>query len=170
MQYPQFLAIDASSYEMGAHPISIAWSLSDGTIKTTLIQPEDDWQDWDYALEDLHGINQDTLYQLGETGGSVIREFEYDCENTHYLVQNAEASMELLEKLYGAYDKEPPIELVRAEDWFATSNNSYDQIQQTLFDIQNEFTLDVNRCEDRVRMMLEAWVGQQGDEQLYTET
>jgi len=169
-QYPQFLAIDASSYEAEAHPISIAWSLSDGSIKTTMIQPEDDWQDWDYALEDLHGINQDTLFQMGETGGSVIREFEYDCNNTHFLVHESEILMELLDKLYDAYGKEPPVELVKAQDWFPENRNSYDDIQQTFFDVQNELALDINRCEDRVRIMLEAWVRQQQEqEHLYTE-
>ncbi len=80
MEYPSFVAIDASSYEDSAHPVAIAWSLADGTVKTTLIQPDDDWDDWDFALEDLHGISQDTLYQMGETGWSVIRELEADLD------------------------------------------------------------------------------------------
>src|SRR5690606_3949662 len=68
MSYPQFIAIDGSSFEEHAHPVAIAWSLPDGQIKTTLIAPEDDWDDWDISLQDLHGINPDTLYQRGETG------------------------------------------------------------------------------------------------------
>ena len=68
MEYLSFVAIDASSYEDSAHPVAIAWS-SDGTVKTTLIQPDDDWDDWDFALEDLHGISQDTLYQMEKPAG-----------------------------------------------------------------------------------------------------
>ena len=159
MNYPQFLVIDASSYEMDAHPIAMAWSLSDGTIKSTLIQPEDDWQDWDPGVEDLHGISQDTLYQLGETGWEVIKEFEFDLENPHLMVADADRTMELLDKLYDAFGKEPPVEMVPLYEWSKLEDS--EQRYQQMEDIRAEMGLSPYRCEDEVRLLLEIWNRQQ---------
>ncbi|MDO6750167.1 hypothetical protein Q4563_23210, partial [Gilvimarinus sp. 1_MG-2023] len=71
-------------------PIAIAWSMADGMIKTTLLQPDDGWDDWDYALEDIHGISQDTLYQRGETTWAVVRELENDLEQTFLMTDDPE--------------------------------------------------------------------------------
>src|SRR5690554_498811 len=102
MEYPQFIAIDASSFEEHAHPIAIAWSLSNGQIKTTLISPDDQWEDedWDISLQDLHGINSETLYQRGETTWSVIRELEHDLANPYIYADDHMRVEILLSKLY----------------------------------------------------------------------
>jgi hypothetical protein len=158
MEYPQFLVIEASSYEENAHPIMMAWSLSDGSIKSTLIQPEDHWDDWDFSLEELHGIQRDTLHQRGETAWSTIKEFEYDCNNTHYLVHHTESTTHLLEQLYDACDKEPSVELIDAKDWFPKSLNNYDSIQQFFFDTQQELGLNTHHCDETVKILLTTWV------------
>ncbi|ASP39368.1 hypothetical protein CHH28_12100 [Bacterioplanes sanyensis] len=144
MNAPQFIAIDASSWEDHAHPIAIAWSLSDGRIKTTLIQPEDDWDDWDYALEDIHGINQDTLYQRGETCWSVIRELEGDLHASRLYADQAAPCQHLLERIYDACQREPSFEVD------ATDTPSFDGQQLP--------------CDERVYAMLQAWAEQHGTE------
>lgn len=159
MNYPQFLFIDASSYEVESHPIAMAWSLTDGTIKSTMIQPEDDWDDWDTGLEDMHGINQETLQQMGEPGWEVIKEFEFDLENPHFLVQDADRSLDLLDKLYDAFGKEPPVELIPIHQWSSCEDS--EQRYQLMEDIRSEMGLSPYRCEDVVRLMLEMWVRQQ---------
>lgn len=136
INYPTLLAIDASSYEDDAHPIAIAWSLSDGRIKTTLIQPEDDWHDWDQALADIHGIQQDTLYQRGETCWSVLRELENDLTNSEIFVDDIERTSQLLERLYDACDRELTVEC-----------------QPITFHLDAPHS----PCDERVLMMLEQW-------------
>lgn len=158
-QYPQFLAIDASSYEPDAYPVAISWSLSDGTIKSTLIQPDENWEGWDPGLEDLHGISQETLFQLGETGWEVIREFEFDCENPHFLVQDSERMMELLDTLYDAFGKEPPVELVPIKEWSEIQDT--EQRYTAMEELRSELGLSPYSSEDNVRLMLEMWVRQQ---------
>ncbi len=148
MEYPSFIAIDASSYEDTAHPVAIAWSLADGTVKTTLVQPDDDWDDWDFALEDLHGISQDTLYQMGETGWSVIRELEADLDQPYLLADDAERCELLLEKLYEAYGKESSIEIsaCQAEPGLGSLGDWY---EDTNFWHQP--------CDERIRLLLFKW-------------
>lgn len=149
MSYPHFIAIDPSSYEDDAHPIAIAWSMADGQIKTTLIQPEDDWDDWDYAIEDIHGINQDTLYQRGETLWSVIRELENDLEQP-YLIGDDEPRIEqLLEKMYDACHREPTLEISS----FGSENLNAEvmaEVNEALFQQQLP-------CDERVLVMLRHW-------------
>ncbi|MEL7400196.1 MAG: hypothetical protein AAFN68_06440 [Pseudomonadota bacterium] len=149
MNYPHFLAVDGSSWEEHAHPIAIAWSLADGTIKTTLIQPEDDWHDWDFALEDLHGINQDTLYQRGETGYSVLRELEHDLEQPRVATDDRERVETLLEKLYDSCNRDVSLEI---DDYL-------DDVRDTsvIAEVREQLQLAEHMCEDRVRLMLEVW-------------
>lgn len=141
MNAPQFVAIDASSWEERAHPIAIAWSLADGRIKTTLIQPEDDWDDWDYALEDIHGINQDTLYQRGETCWSVIRELENDLQSSRLQSDDIEHCELMLERIYDACQRDLSIELDTLEVAAELSQKT---------------------CDERVHAMLQAWADEHG--------
>ena len=148
--YPHFIAVDASSFEDEAHPVAIAWSLADGTIKTTLIQPEDDWEDWDYALEDLHGITRDTLYQRGETPWSVVREMENDLEQPFLFCEDVERTDLLLEKLYEACGREPTVETGRFTSELSDQRDINDWMLDTAFQHQT--------CDERVRLMLTLWV------------
>ncbi|MDF1763709.1 MAG: hypothetical protein P1U57_09890 [Oleibacter sp.] len=150
MNYPHFFAIDASSYEDNAHPIALAWSMKDGAIKTTLIQPEDDWTEWDFALQDMHGINQETLFQMGETVWSVIRELENDLQSPLLHCDDDVRSDALLEKLYEACGRDVSLEtqhhLEEAPKEFVPSQ----WIDDTDFHHQP--------CDERVRLMLMLWV------------
>ena len=144
--YPHFIAIDASSREESAVPVAIAWSLEDGSIKTVLIQPEDDWDDWDYSLEDLHGISQHTLYQLGETPWSVVRELEHDLEQPLVFSHEAEVTQMLLERLYEACGRDLSIETADHAEGIADTNR--------LAEWQMDHALDHQPCDERVRLML----------------
>lgn len=149
MSYPQFIAIDGSSFEDHAHPVAIAWSLPDGQIKTTLIAPEDDWDDWDISLQDLHGINPDTLYQLGETVWSVVRELENDLEQPYLYADNADRVTELLEKLYDACNRDLSIEIGEYSEIIkGKALDESAQYHQT--------------CDDRVHRLLMAWARANG--------
>ncbi len=145
MKYPQFIAIDGSSFEEHAHPVAIAWSQSDGQIKTTLIQPEDDWDDWDISLQDLHGINPDTLYQRGETAWSVMRELEHDLEQPYLFADDPVRVTELLEKLYDACSRNLSTEISDCHDEWQDAN------------ALDESELRHQPCDERVHRMLLAW-------------
>lgn len=147
--YPQFIAIDASSYEEHAHPVAIAWSLADGQIKTTLIQPEDDWDDWDISLQDLHGITPDTLYQRGETCWSVIRELEMDLEQPFLYADDPAAAFALLEKIYDACDRDLSIEIGDHREAIEHAGNISDELRYV-------------PCDERVHHMLLLWANEHG--------
>lgn len=147
MSYPQFIAIDASSFEEWAHPVAIAWSLPDGQIKTTLIAPEDDWEDWDISLQDLHGITPDTLRQRGETTWSVIRELENDLENPYVFADQPERVEELMEKLYESCNRDLSIEI-----------GHYDE--QVSIKALDDYAHFQQPCDERVLLMLKAYARQ----------
>tara|TARA_B100001109_G_scaffold94721_2_gene76972 strand:- start:29998 stop:30453 length:456 start_codon:yes stop_codon:yes gene_type:complete len=151
MSYPHFIAIDGSSWEEQAHPVAIAWSMADGQIKTTLIQPEDDWDDWDIALQDLHGINPDTLYQLGETVWSVIRELENDLEQPHLYADEADRANEMLEKLYEACNRDVSFDVSDCRDVLSEG-------------VPQPEEMNYLPCDDRVRQMLLAWADENRSE------
>lgn len=143
--FPQFIAIDGSSFEDDRYPIAIAWSTTEGQIKTTLIQPEDDWEGWDYSLQEQHGIEPETLYQLGETSWSVIRELEQDLSEGCLFSEASSDTEYLLEMIYQACQRELSIEIQPST---------------------SEVTIDINElqhlpCDERVRSQLLLWNQQQ---------
>lgn len=157
MSYPHFVAVDASSWEEEAQPIAIAWSLADGRIKTTLIQPEDNWDDWDYALEDIHGISRDTLYQRGETAWAVIRELENDIDQSYVFSDDAERVEELMSRIYEACDRELSLEV----------NNHAAEIRDaiTLAEATDQLFHKQLACDERVLVMLQLWASEHGYQQ-----
>lgn len=149
MKYPQFIAIDASSFEEYAHPVAIAWSLANGQIKTTLISPDDLWEDTlDISLQELHGINPETLYQRGETCWAVIRELEDDLENPYIFADQPDSVEELLNKLYESCNRELSIEI-----------GAFDEIiQESRLDEYAHFQV---ACDERVQQLLQDWAALQ---------
>ena len=67
MILPRFLDIEASSLSMDSYPIEIAWSDQNGKIESHLINPDtvDDWVDWDYNAQQLHGISRKLCGEQG---------------------------------------------------------------------------------------------------------
>lgn len=145
MQAPHFIALDGNHFDDDATPVAIAWSTSDGLIKTTLIQPDDNWQGLDYAVADMHGIQEDTLYQLGETCWSVLRELELDIEQGQLLIDPTTNVHALLEALYQACDRELNLELFDIEQ----------QYPGLFSDRQAE--LHHLPCDERIRLLVLEW-------------
>ncbi len=67
MKIPRFLDVEASSFDKNSYPIEIAWSNPDGTIESHLINPYsvDDWTDWDYHAQQIHGISRKLCRESG---------------------------------------------------------------------------------------------------------
>ena len=53
-----FVDFEASSLHVGSFPIEAAWVREDGVGEAHLITPEDDWHEWSYASESIHGISR----------------------------------------------------------------------------------------------------------------
>ena len=68
--YPGFIAIETG--EDDGLPLAIAWSLPDGRIKQTLIQPDDSWISEDTNVMGSYSIEE--LESLGVSPLDVIRE------------------------------------------------------------------------------------------------
>src|SRR5690554_166940 len=74
VDFPGFIAVETG--EDGGLPLAIAWALSDGQIKHTLIHPDDEWLNDE--LVSLGGYALDELENLGASPLDVIRELEND--------------------------------------------------------------------------------------------
>jgi hypothetical protein len=67
LKMPRFLDIEASSLSPNSYPIEIAWSDDNGNIESYLINPAeiDEWTDWDYNAQQIHGIKREECIELG---------------------------------------------------------------------------------------------------------
>ena len=111
MSYPLFLDLEGSSYDEDSYPIAAAWSLPDGQIKSVLIVPEDDWQDWDPGNFAARGITREYLFEQGYSALEVIREMIQDLADARVYMDGMDYDRELLEKLFDVYGEEPNFEL-----------------------------------------------------------
>lgn len=149
---PYFLVLDASSEEPEAHPIAAAWSLDEGQIKSTLITPEDDWDDWDPVTEDMTGISQQTLDMQGQSGLAVLREMISDLDAKTVYVEDVTRTEELINKLFDAYEQYPPFQLAPVSELFHSID--YEQRQQLQEDLCHDLGLNPFLAEEKVHLLL----------------
>lgn len=155
MSLPTFIAIEAATDEAESFPVSIAWSLSDGSIKHVLILPDDAWLEdaEDLLMRDI-GLSVES-YSAAE----VVRELLYDQQDDVYYLDQLQPQEGWLLKLFDAAGQEVGFELIEArelcagDDWF-----------QAYLEAQQFLGLDPTRAEDQVRALLEAHVRLTGDQ------
>ncbi len=66
-EFPRFLDVEASSLSSKSYPIEVAWSDSTGDIHSYLINPYaiQEWTDWDYEAQQLHGLSRKECREHG---------------------------------------------------------------------------------------------------------
>lgn len=147
-EYPGFIAIETGDED--GLPLAIAWSLRDGRIKHTLIQPDESWLDEsstirsDYSDEEIEGLGVSPL--------DVIRELE----NDHFsatLYTNACGDDEVaLSRLFDTYGLDPFVELAPAEVLYAeVAAGDWQRMRGELFSAHG---LEPMRPEQEVEVML----------------
>ena len=103
--FPAFLFVETGDDHL---PLAIGWSLPDGQIKHTLIQPLESW-DGDHT--GLGDYDIDTLHASGERPLDVLRELESDhCGETVY-INGLNDDEEALERLFEEYGMAPFISI-----------------------------------------------------------
>ncbi|WP_052365597.1 hypothetical protein [Halotalea alkalilenta] len=111
---PSFICIETGD---GALPVAVAWTLADGRVKHTLIQPLESWlEEEDIALGDY---DEETLHTLGVRPLDVIRELEADHDGATLYVNGVGEEFEALERLFDEYSLDPMVELAPAHQLYA---------------------------------------------------
>ena len=99
--FPAFIFVETGDDHL---PLAISWSLPDGQIKHTLIQPLESW-DGDHT--GLGDYDIDTLHTSGERPLDVLRELESNhCGETVY-INGLNDDEEALERLFEEYGMAP---------------------------------------------------------------
>lgn len=62
---PAILDVEASGLGRGSYPIEVGFVLPEGFSHCLLIRPQDDWESWDPAAEQLHGLSRAQLLLRG---------------------------------------------------------------------------------------------------------
>ncbi len=147
-EIPAFIAVETG--EDGGLPLAIAWSLQDGRIKHTLIQPDDDWLDsetlslGDYSLEELSSMGVSPL--------DVIRELESDHFNATLYTAGVFDDEAALSRLFDVYGIDPFVELAPADSLYHDlPAGEWSQARNELF---GELGMEPMRPEQEVEVML----------------
>jgi hypothetical protein len=155
MEYPRFLVLEANSYDEDGYPIAAAWSLGEGTLKSVLVRPEDDWHEWDASNEDRHSITREQIEIMGESVLDLLREMSDDFEKVPVYVESTYLSEIWLNRMYEAYGAELPFEIYPVTDAFT----GFDEhaLEQELQVLADNLFLDLRIPEEKVRLYLELY-------------
>lgn len=101
-----------------ALPVAVAWSLKDGRIKHTLIQPLESWLEQDDIA--LDGYDEANLYALGVRPLDVIQELAMDHDSDTLYISGSGAEEAALERIYDEYGMNPVVELAPAHELYSS--------------------------------------------------
>lgn len=147
-ELPGFIAVETG--DEGGLPLAIAWSLTDGRVKHTLIQPDDDWLSDE--LLSLGGYSLEELASLGVSPLDVIRELEGDHFNETLYTAGVGDDEAALSRLFDTYGLDPFVELAPAESLYAAlTPGDWSRARGELF---GELGLEPLRPEHEVEVML----------------
>lgn len=148
MTYPQFLDIESSSPDDDRYPTQVSWSLTDGSIKTALILPDDNWEPWDNCSPEL---DVQHLMDHGSTPSDIIRELNDDLSGQTVFVDGLDEDEALIEQLYESALSDPDFELARADE---LNHQDFESFLQSRQEKALEYDLDLAQTEDAVRALL----------------
>jgi len=97
MRIPQFLKFEFDDSGPSIFPTAVAWSLTDGRIKTVILMPEDDWLPEDPA--DWQ-VDHQHFKEQGAPAIEVIQEMNEDLEETTVYTDGLDPDDELIEVLF----------------------------------------------------------------------
>ncbi|MBY5970337.1 hypothetical protein [Halomonas denitrificans] len=145
---PAFIAVETGGD--GDLPLAIAWSLDDGRIKHTLIQPDEDWLDAETVS--LGDYSREELASIGVSPLDVIRELETDHFNATLLTAGVFDDEAAISRLFDTYGLDPFVELAPAETLYPDLDpGEWARARNELF---GELGLEPMRPEQEVEVML----------------
>lgn len=103
--FPAFLFIETGEDHL---PLAICWSLPNGQIKHTLIQP---LESWGGEPSELGDYDIDTLHTSGERPLDVLRELEADHFGETLYINGLNDDESALERLFDEYNMSPFVTL-----------------------------------------------------------
>lgn len=133
MQLPTFLDIEYCQTDTTLVPVAMAWSLSDGRMKTVVITPEDDWMPEDGELPDL---DQRYLDEQGVPLLEIVRELHEDLPDQTVYVDGLDPDDVLIDLIFSAVGHEPPFELAPISELIT------DLDRETLEDRRRQIMID----------------------------
>ncbi|KZX83469.1 hypothetical protein A3715_05050 [Oleiphilus sp. HI0009] len=147
--YPIFIAFDTIDTYERQIPISASWSLPDGQIKTTLITPDEDWEEY---ILDNPSIDIDLLIDQGATPAETLKELAHDSEEGSIFCADYYTDNAAYTELYEAINSDPSMEL---SEWQSTlDTGASGQVEQMRQWIIEQHSLNIELSEDRVKAML----------------
>jgi hypothetical protein len=145
---PGFIAIETGDDE--GLPLAIAWSRPDGSIKHTLIQPDDSWINDESNVMGEYSIEE--LESLGVSPLDVIRELENDHFSATLYTNDSGEDERALTRLFDTYGLDPFVELAPAEVLYDHLSPSEWQLSRS--EMFSELGLEPMRPEHEVEVML----------------
>jgi hypothetical protein len=104
-----FIDFEASGIAPDSYPIEVA-VVSNETVYSSLIKPARYWTHWSFDAQDMHGLTQDYLLQVGDTPHAVAKQMN-QLFSGQVLCSDSPQDVFWFDVLYEAADLRPTFEL-----------------------------------------------------------
>lgn len=151
MDCATFLAIETCP-EAPYYPVACAWSLPDGTIKSSLILPADDWPA-ELCYSDHLDLN--TIMSQGHSVKDIILEMNDDLDGQWVICNPDFTPGQSFDHIAESIDIHPAFEWSDSNHTMEETFGSY--WREELQDLAFELELDFAQAEDQVRIMQLCW-------------
>jgi len=149
MALPVFIDIKTSHNDEGGFPTAIAWSLPDGSIKSVLIVPDDEWEPWGNSGPE---VDVQHLLDQGESGLEIVREINQDLSGQTAFIDGLDDDEFMLERLFETYNNAPDFELATLTQLLP--GNDIESLLAIRSQIADEYQFDIHHIDDNIRAML----------------
>lgn len=149
MSIPRFIDIEYCQTDDALFPTAIAWSLSDGRMKTVVIAPDESWLPADMELPDVD------LHYLEEQGVPLIelaRVLHEDLPDETVFTDGLDPDDVLVDLIFSSVNLEAPFELAPVTDLLTGLDR--DTIEDRRRDLMFEQGLDPQLPENGVYALL----------------
>jgi len=160
-EWPCIIDFEASGLGPSSYPIEVAWSLSDGSIKEHLINPDtaptaEDWTGWDWNSQAVHGLAREYLLAHGENALAVASRMNESLRGTKVYSDNVAMDGFWCERLFCCVDFEMEFEILDYYELLRSFGlNSDPKIQQLRGTAARRVGGQMHRAGTDVRILFE---------------
>jgi hypothetical protein len=152
---PTVLDIEASGFGAFSYPIEVGFVLPDGGSWCSLIRPAPDWQHWDDAAAEVHGVTRDMLERHGRSVQDVATALNERLQGRVVYCDGWGHDYPWLAKLYDAADRQPAFRLEHMHRLLDDADAPrFAQIKHTLATEQGRLR---HRASTDARVLQNAW-------------
>jgi hypothetical protein len=153
MNHPPIIAFEANTPDETGYPVSVTWTLPSGEIKSSLIIPDEEWQDEEEVQGSWMDFDPDFLDVEGHAAKAILEEMQRDLAGETLFTPDIALTQQCMQRLYEAVDSVSDWKCLPIFELFDAV--SAEELELSRHEFIELLGLEPHRAESQVRLWLE---------------